>query len=121
MESPSKKGTSTARQVVGKIFSGVKAVGKTIGNVLPTFSKTHHQIEVKKRSHSHKIVVSRKGIDKKGNPRQSLSTTYLIRHVDIDKCDSVSISVTPTNCHLNKTHLFVRFVTLLILMHFTQC
>ena len=114
LESPSKPNTSIARQFVGKVAdkfaSGVKAVGKTIGNVLPTFSKTPHHIEVKRRTHSHTIVVLRKGVDKKGNPRQSLSTTYLIRHVDIEKCDSVSISVTPTNCRLSKAHLFVRFV-----------
>ena len=130
MESPNKKNTSTARQFLGKITSGVKAigsgvkavgsgvkavgsgikaVGKTIGSMLPTFSKTRRHIEVE-RKHSHTIVVSRKGIDEKGNPRQSLSTTYLIRHVDIDKCDSVSISVTPKNCRLSKAHLFVRFM-----------
>ena len=115
-ESPSKKNTSTARQLLNKIASGVKAVGsgakavgKTIGKILPTFSKTSRHVEVE-RKHSHTIVVSRKGIDKKGNPRQSLSTTYLIRHVNIDQCDSVSISVTPTNCRLSEAHLFMRFM-----------
>ena len=124
MESLSTKNTSSARQFLGKITSGMKAVGsgikavgsgvkaavgKTIGSVLPTFSKTRRHIQVE-RKHSHTIVVSRKGIDEKGNPRQSVSTTYLIRHVDIDKCDSVSISVTPKNCCLSEAHLFVRFM-----------
>ena len=116
LESPSKKNTSTARQFFNKIASGVKAVGssakavgKTISKILPTFSKTSRHVEVE-RKHSHTIVVSRKGIDKKGSPRQSLSTTYLIRHLNIDQCDSVSILVTPTNCRLSEAHLFVRFM-----------
>ena len=106
-ESPSKKGG--ARQFIGKIgemvVSGFKTVGKnTIGRVFP---KTEHR---RLKTHSYQITVLNKGIDEKGNLRQSLSTTYLIRHVDIDKCDSVSISVKPINCKLAKAYLFVRFV-----------
>ena len=106
-KSPSKKGV--ARQFIGKIgkmvVSGVKTVGKnTIGRV---FSKTERHYL---KTHSYQIRVSDKGIDEKGNLRQSLSTTYLIRHVDIDKCDSVSISVKPKDCKLAKAYLFVRFV-----------
>ena len=109
-ESPSRKGG--ARQFIGKVgkmvVSGVKTVGKnTIGRV---FSKTEHRHPEIKRTHSYQITVSNKGVDEKGNLRQSLSTTYLIRHVDIDKCDSVSISVKPINCQLAKAYLFVRFV-----------
>ena len=115
METPGKK--SIAKKIAGKVgnmadtvFSGVKAAGKAIGNILPTFSKTRRHIE-RKKTHSHTIFVSKKGIDKKKrNPRQSLSTTYVIRHVDIDKCDSVSISVTSKSCRLSKAHLFVRYM-----------
>ena len=109
-DSQSKKGG--ARQFLGKVgkmvVSGVKTVGKnTIGKVL--FKAAHRHLEIKKRQ-SCQIIVSDKGIDKNGNLRQSLSTTRLIRHVDIDKCDSVSISIKLKNCHLAKAHLFVRFV-----------
>lgn len=109
-ESPSKK--SSARQALGKmvdtVASGVRTVAsKTIGKV---FSKTEHRhIEIK-RTHSYQVVVSKQGIDEKGKLRQSLSTTCLIRHVDIGKCDSVSLSVTPKDCQLSRAHLFVRFV-----------
>ena len=108
-ESPSKKGI--AGKLIGKVgqvASNVKAaVGKTI---LKVFSKTEHRHLETKRTHSCQIKVSDKGIDEKGNLRQSLSTSYLIRHVDVDKCDSVSISVKPKNCQLAKAYLFVRFV-----------
>ena len=112
LESPNKK--SIAGQLKGKFekiadkfASGVKTVGKTISNV---FSKTDHcHLEIE-RAHSYKILVSKKGIDKKGNPKQSISTTRLIRHVDVNKCDLVSISMTPQNCHLTKAYLFVRYV-----------
>ena len=109
-ESPSSKKSMTGQLIgkVGKMFvSGMKTVGKhTIGKVL---SKTEHRHLEIKRTHSCQINVSNKGIDGKGNLRQSLSTTRLIKHVDIDKCDSISISIKPRKCHLAKAYLFVRF------------
>ena len=109
-ESPSSK-KGIAGQFIGKVgkmvASGVKTAHKyTIGRVL---SKTEHRHLEIKRTHSCQINVSNKGIDGKGNLRQSLSTTRLIKHVDIDKCDSISISIKPRNCHLAKAYLFVRF------------
>ena len=105
-ESPSSK-KGIAGQLFGKVVSGVKTAHKyTIGRV---FSKAEHHHLVIKRTHSCQINVSNKGIDGKGNLRQSLSTTRLIKHVDIDKCDSISISIKPRNCRLAKAYLFVRF------------
>ena len=108
-EPPSKKGIAEKFfGKVGQVASNVKAaVGKTIRKV---FSKTENRQLETKKTHSYQIRMSDKGIDKKGNMRQSLSTTYLIRHVDIDKCDSVSISVKPIKCKLAKAYLFVRFM-----------
>ena len=104
-ESPNKKGK--AKQFMEKVGKMVASRVKTVGKV---FSKAvHHHLEIKK-FHSCQINVSNKGIDEKGNLRQSLNTTRLIRHVDIDKCDSISISVKPNNCNLTKAYLFARFV-----------
>jgi len=105
LESPSKMGK--LKKGAYKFASGVKAAFKTASSLLPSFSKTEPHKE--KKTHSYIFSVSDKGIDAKGKPRQSLSTTRLIRDVDIKNCDSVSISVTPKNCYLSKSHLFVRY------------
>lgn len=104
------KTVGKAAEKVGKAaVSSAKAVGKAI--TTNPFSKTKNHCNKITRRHSYSITVTDKGIDqKKGIPRQLLSTTYLIRHVDIDKCDSVSISFETKNCHLSKAYLFVRFV-----------
>ena len=111
LESPNKKGLAGQFIAkVGKVFTGGITVGKTIGKTIgKVFSKTdHHHLEFV--DNNYKICVSNKGIDEKGSPKRSLSKTRLIRHVDVDKCGSVSISITPQNCHLVKVYLFVRYV-----------
>ena len=116
LESPSKTNTSItgiigkaaglASSAKNKLASGVKAVKATIGKV---FSKSQPHIEFEKLG-SYTVVVLKNGTDKMGNPRQFLTATYLIRHVDIKKCDSVSISISSKYCDLSKAHLFMRFV-----------
>lgn len=123
LESPSEKGS--VKKFVGKmadkitsgakaVSSGVKAVGKTIGSVLPINKLTKTKPLYEKKwicpPAGNKCFASEKGTDKKGNPIKPLITTRLIRHVDIAECNSVSISVKPKNCHLTEPHLFVRFV-----------
>ena len=115
LESPSKTNTSItgiigrAADLVSsakkKVASGVKTVGKTLGNV---FSKSQPHIEFEKLG-TYTVVVFKNGTDQKGNSRRFLTTTYLIRHVDIKKCDSVSISIFSKYCDLSKAHLFMRF------------
>ena len=71
LESPNKK--TIAGRLIGKVgkmadkfASGVKTIGKTISNALSKTDHRHLEIE---RTHSYKISVSKKGIDKKGNPK----------------------------------------------------
>ena len=84
---------------------------KSVKSRLPG-KPTSQKLTVFEKKEKVSCIVSDKGIDTSGNLKETLCTTYLVRHIDINMYNELELSLTLKTkyCVLQEVHLFERFL-----------